>query len=177
MNQTARFPYAETATAQVLELPYAGGSLAFDVILPKAGQPLATLEEALRSNGLSAWLGQLQRKQVTVSLPKFRAESRFSLQAALAALGMPTAFTAAADFSGIAGRRDLAISQVVHKAFIDVSEEGTEAAAATGIAVSLTAYAQPVVFRADHPFLFLLRDTHTGAILFAGRMEDPWPAW
>jgi serpin B len=173
LNQTARFPYAETATAQVLELPYAGGSLAFDVILPKPGQPLATLEDALRSGGLSAWLGQLQGKQVAVSLPKFRAESTLSLASALSALGMPSAFTTAADFSGIAGGRDLAISQVVHKAYIDVSEEGTEAAAATGIGVSLTSYSEPTVFRADRPFLFLLRDTLTGAILFAGRLEDP----
>ncbi|HXA51045.1 MAG TPA: serpin family protein, partial [Candidatus Acidoferrum sp.] len=89
------------------------------------------------------------------------------------AMGMPTAFTTAADFSGIDGQRDLAISQVAHKAFIDVSEEGTEAAAATGIAVRLTAYAQPVTFHADHPFLFLVRDTVSGAVLFAGRLDDP----
>lgn len=173
MHQTARFPYAETATAQILELPYGGGSLAFDVILPKAGTPLSTLEDALHSDGLSTWLGHLQHKQVEVAVPKFRAESAFSLKKALSAMGMPTAFTDGADFSGINGQRDLAISQVAHKAFIDVSEEGTEAAAATGIAVSLTAYAQPVAFHADHPFLFLIRDTKSGAILFAGRLEDP----
>jgi len=173
MHQTARFPYAETATAQILELPYGGGSLAFDVILPKPGTPLTTLEDALRSDGLSTWLGHLQRKQVEVALPKFRAESTFSLKTPLSAMGMPTAFTTAADFSGIDGQRDLAISQVAHKAFIDVSEEGTEAAAATGIAVSLTAYAQPVTFHADHPFLFLVRDTVSGAVLFAGRLDDP----
>lgn len=173
MNQAARFPYAETGNAQILELPYAGGSLAFDVILPKPGQPLGTLEDALRSDGFSAWLGRLQRKQVAVALPKFRAESTFSLQSALSALGMASAFTTAADFSGIAGSRDLAISQVVHKAFFDLSEQGTEAAAGTGIGVSLTAYAPPVVFRADRPFLFFLRDTATRAILFAGRLEDP----
>jgi serpin B len=173
MSQTGRFPYAETGNAQVLELPYAGGSLAFDVVLPKSGQPLATLEDALRSDGLATWLGNLKHKQVAVSLPKFRAESTFSLAAALSALGMPSAFTGAADFSGIDGRRDLAISQVAHKAYIDVSEAGTEAAAATGIAVSLTAYAEPTVFRADRPFLFFLRDTSTGAVLFAGRLENP----
>jgi len=173
MHQTGRLPYAETSTAQVLELPYAGGSLAFDVILPKAGTALTTLEDALGAGGLSAWIGQLQRKQVSVSLPKFRAESSFSLQPALSALGMASAFTGAADFSGFDGRRDIAISRVVHKAFIDVSEEGTEAAAATGVAMTRVALAQPVTFRADHPFLFLLRDTASGAILFAGRLEEP----
>jgi len=88
-------------------------------------------------------------------------------------MGMPTAFTTAADFSGIDGRRDLAISQVVHKAFIDVSEEGTEARRGTGVGVSLTAFTPPAIFRADHPFLFLIRDTTSGAILFAGRYEKP----
>lgn len=173
MNQKAHFPYAETPSAQVLEMPYAGGSLAFDVILPKPGVPLATLEDALRADGISAWLGRLQRREVSVALPKFRAESSYSLREALAALGMASAFTPAADFSGIAGRRDLFLSQVMHKAFIDVGEEGTEAAAATGAVVSLTALAQPTVFRADHPFLFLIRDTGSGAVLFAGRLETP----
>src|SRR5205085_6633100 len=113
------------------------------------------------------------RREVNVSLPKFRAEASFSLRDTLSAMGMATAFTTAADFSGIDGRRDLTISQVVHKAFIDVSEEGTEAAAATGVGVSLTAFTPPVAFRADHPFLFLIRDTTTGTILFAGRYEKP----
>jgi serpin B len=173
MNQTAHFSYHETASAQVVEMPYAGGALAFDVILPKSGTPLSTLEDALRSDGLSTWLGQLHRREVNLSLPKFRAEASFSLREILSAMGMATAFTTAADFSGIDGRRDLAISQVVHKAFIDVSEEGTEAAAATGVGISLTAFTPPATFRADHPFLFLIRDTNSGAILFVGRYEKP----
>jgi len=173
MNRTARFPYAETANAQVLELPYMGGSLVFDVILPKPSTPLSTLEEAFAGDGLSAWLGRLQTREVAVALPKFRAESSFSLQPALSAMGMASAFTTAADFSGIDGRQDLAISRVMHKAFVDVSEEGTEAAAATGVGIALTSFAPPVVFRADHPFLFLIRDTASGAVLFAGRLEQP----
>jgi serpin B len=172
MNQTARFGYGETASAQVVELPY-GGALAFDVILPKAGTQLSTLEDALRSDGLATWLGQLKHKQVQLALPKFRAESSFSLREALSTMGMANAFSSGADFSGIDGRRDLALSQVAHKAFIDVSEEGTEAAAATGAVVSLTAFAQPVVFRADHPFLYLIRDTGSGGVLFAGRYAGP----
>src|SRR5262249_7820377 len=112
-------------------------------------------------------------KQVQLALPKFRAESSFSLREALSTMGMANAFSSGADFSGIDGRRNLALSQVVHKAFIDVSEEGTEAAAATGAVVSLTALAQPVVFRADHPFLYLIRDTGSGAVLFAGRYAGP----
>jgi serpin B len=172
MNQTARFGYSETANAQVLEMPYAGGALAFDVILPKAGTPLATIEQAFRSDGLSAWFGQLQPKRVEVSLPKFRAESSFSLRPALSAMGMADAFSGSADFSGMDGRRDLTLSEVKHKAYIDVSEEGTEAAAATGGVVALTAFAPPPRFIADHPFLYLIRDTKSGAVLFAGRYED-----
>jgi serpin B len=114
---------------------------------------------------------------VQVSLPKFRAESEFSIRQALSAMGMPTAFTGKADFSGIDPKGGLAISEVVHKAFVDVSEQGTEAAAATGIAVHATAVMrmpeQPIVFRADHPFLFLIRDTRTGVVLFIGRLMTP----
>jgi len=173
MNQTARLGYTETADAQVLEMPYASGVLAFDVILPKTGTPLTTIEEALRSKGISVWLGKISQKRVAVSMPKFRAESSFSLQPALSAMGMGGAFSNTADFSGIDGRSDLVLSQVKHKAFIDVSEEGTEAAAATGGVVSLTAFAPPPRFVADHPFLYFIRDTSSGAILFAGRYEGP----
>jgi serpin B len=113
---------------------------------------------------------------VQVSLPKFRAESQFSLRQALTAMGMPIAFTGSADFSGIDPKRGLAISAVVHKAFVDVSEQGTEAAAATGVTMRTLAMRMPepaVVFRADHPFLFLIRDTRTGVVLFIGRLMTP----
>ena len=111
-----------------------------------------------------------------MSLPKFRAESEFSLRNALSTMGMPTAFTDKADFSDIDPKRGLAISEVVHKAFVDVSEQGTEAAAATGITMRATAMRMPeqaVVFRADHPFIFLIRDTSTGVILFIGHLMNP----
>ena len=111
-----------------------------------------------------------------MSLPKFRTESDFSLGKALSAMGMPTAFTDKADFSGIDPKGGLAISEVVHKAFVDVSEQGTEAAAATGMTHARNRHAHArtaVVFRADHPFLFLIRDTHTGVILFIGRLMNP----
>src|SRR6185437_184282 len=88
MNRTARFPYGETGSAQVLELPYAGGSLAFDVILPKPGATIDTIEEAFHADGISAWVGSLQTKQVAVALPKFRAEAAFNLRDALSAMGM-----------------------------------------------------------------------------------------
>ena len=176
MNQTAHFGYAETPSAQVLEMHYAGTGIAFDVLLPKTVTGFPGLEKSLTVQNLSGWLGTLTTRNVQVSLPKFRAECEFSLREALSTMGMPTAFTGKADFSGIDPKRGLAISQVVHKAFVDVSEQGTEAAAATGITMRTTAMRMPeqaVVFRADHPFLFLIRDTRTEAVLFIGRLMNP----
>jgi serpin B len=176
MNQTSHFGYAETPNAQILEMRYAGTGIAFDVLLPKTLTGVAELEKSLTFENLTGWLGDLPTRNVQVSLPKFRAESEFSLRKALSTMGMPTTFTDQADFSGIAPNRGLAISEVVHKAFVDVSEQGTEAAAATGIAMHATAMRMPeqaVVFRADHPFLFLIRDTRSGVVLFIGRLVNP----
>ena len=176
MNQTSHFGYTETPAAQILEMRYAGSGIAFDVLLPKTTTGLPGLEKSLTPETLTGWLGSLATRNVQVTLPKFRAESELSLRKALSTMGMPTAFTGNADFSGIDSKRGLAISAVVHKAFVDVSEQGTEAAAATGIGVRATAMRMPepaVVFRADHPFLFLIRDTRTGVILFIGRLMSP----
>ena len=176
MNQTSHFNYMETPSSQILEMPYAGTGIAFDVLLPKVPGGFADMERSLTSENLIAWLGNLTSRNVQVALPKFRVESRFSLSHVLAAMGMPAAFSDHADFSGIDGHGKLAISEVMHKAYVDVSEQGTEAAAATGMTMRATAMRAPeptVVFRADHPFLFLIRDTKTGAILFIGRLESP----
>jgi serpin B len=146
------------------------------VLLPKTSTGLADLERSLTSDSLTGWLGSLASRNVRVALPKFSAESEFSLRKTLSAMGMPAAFSNHADFSGIDERDRLAISEVLHKAFVDVSEQGTEAAAATGISMVLaTAHAPepPVIFRADHPFLFLIRDTRSGVILFIGRLMKP----
>jgi serpin B len=176
MHQTGRFGYAETPGGQLLEMRYAGTGLAFDVLLPKKDAPADTLEAGLNPDRLAGWLGALQNRSVQVYLPKFRVEYKTSLIPVLEALGMREAFSPRANFSGIDDRRDLQISQVVHKAFIDVTEEGTEAAAATGVGISLLAMVRPSdvpVFRADHPFLFQIRDTRTGLVLFTGRVMNP----
>jgi serpin B len=176
MNQTAHFGYTETPSAQILEMRYAGTGIAFDLLLPRTLSGLPGLEKSLTLENLSGWLGKLTTRNVQVSLPKFRAESAFSLREVLSTMGMPTAFTDKADFSGIDPKRGVAISAVVHKAFVDVSEQGTEAAAATGITMRTTAMPMPeqaVVFRADHPFIFLIRDTRTEVVLFIGRLMTP----
>jgi serpin B len=107
-------------------------------------------------------------------MPKFEFDARFSLKEALIAMGMPAAFSAGADFSGMTGDRALSIADVVHKAFVSVDEEGTEAAAATAVVMVESAMpAQPVEVIIDHPFIFLIRDIETGAVLFVGRVVDP----
>jgi serpin B len=145
------------------------------VVLPGETNGLPQLEAELTPTLLESWAGSLPQREVHVYLPRFRMTAEFELQRQLAKLGMGVAFQGgAADFSGLNGRRDLELSAVIHKAFVDVNEEGTEAAAATAVGVRLTAMpAPPPVFRADHPFLFLIRDHQTRSILFLGRVTNP----
>ena len=119
-------------------------------------------------------IGALKQRQVNLAMPKFEFESEFKLKDKLAAMGMPIAFSEAADFSGMTGGRDLYISNVVHKAFVSLDEAGTEAAAATAVIMKLTAApVSPVEMTIDHPFIFLIRDIETDTILFLGRVLDP----
>ena len=133
------------------------------------------MENKLTADKLQQWTKNLRKRQVHVFLPKFKLTSEFQLADVLRAMGMTLAFSGQADFSGISSAEDLTISDVIHKAYVDVNEEGTEAAAATGVVIRATAARpqEPVMFRADHPFVFLIRDNRTGAILFLGRMMNP----
>lgn len=175
MNLTAGFKYAEADALQILELAYQGGDVSMVVLLPKDAEALRTLEDALTAARLDYWLGLLRAGKVNVFLPKFKLAGEFSLGPTLADLGITDAFSPRADFSGMDGARNLFLSAVVHKAFVDVNEEGTEAAAATGGVMSLTSVrVKPIpVFRADHPFIFLIRDTRSGSVLFLGRVTNP----
>jgi len=177
MHQTASFRYAQTNSLQILEMPYDGIPIAFDILLSKANDGLTDLERSLDFQRLATHFSTMTLEKVIVSIPKFRAESTISLNTTLSRMGMAPAFSKTeADFSGIDGRRDLYVSDAVHKAFVDVSEQGTEAAAATGIVARPAAIMrprEPIVFRADHPFVFLIRDTTNGVILFAGRFVQP----
>ncbi len=179
MRATERFAYAETDDVQLLEMPYAGRRLSMVVVLPKTADKLAAIETSLNAANLNEWTSKLSAPgaamRVDVWLPRFKMTSEFKLTETLARLGMSDAFTPKADFSGMDGAQDLFLSAVIHKAFVDVNEEGTEAAAATGTTVRALAVAPiPVkVFRADHPFLFLIRDVQTGCVLFAGRVTNP----
>ncbi len=175
MNQTAEFGYMETASFQGLDLPYVDDELSMIILLPKKNDGLDELEKTLTVENLPKWLKKLYKREVVVSVPKFKMTSQFSLASVLKSMGITDAFSSNANFSGINGKRDLFISAVIHKAYVDVNEEGTEAAAATGVTMKLTSVgpSRIPVFRADHPFLFLIRDNHTGSILFIGRVMNP----
>jgi serpin B len=177
MRQTAAFAYHDGGTFQLLELPYAGAALAMVVLLPNEVDGLSALEQSLSPAKLAAWLGATSRPRVDVALPRFTLTVPVRLAQVLRAMGMTRAFDAAqADFSGMNGRHNLSISEVIHKALVDVNEKGTEAAAATAVLMPRSlAVVRPkiVLFRADHPFLFLIRDRTTGSVLFLGRLVDP----
>jgi len=145
------------------------------VLLPK--NDLTSLEPRLTASQLNEYKKQLRSEKIDIYLPKFKFETKYMMggkKGILGRMGMPTAFSPAeADFSGINGRRDFYLSEVVHQAFVEVNEEGTEAAAATGLVVGVTMVVKKIVFRADHPFIFIIQDRATGNILFMGRVVDP----
>jgi serpin B len=181
MRQLQNFPYAELPGVQLLEMPYAGDDLSLVAILPTEQDGLARMEATLTPEMLDAGLNALRETQVNVTFPRFTFDSSFKLSDTLKAMGMTDAFDPDfADLTGIANPMDerLLISDVVHKAFIDVNEEGTEAAAATAVIIGALSRCVcppplPKEFRADHPFLFALRDRHSGSLIFLGRVVDP----
>ena len=173
LGSDASFPYYQGDGLQVVELPYLGGQVSMLVLMPEQGQ-FSGFEESLNTEKLDQIIGNLAYQPMYLNFPKFEFETEISLANILAEMGMPSAFSDAADFSGMTGTRDLFISDVYHKAFVSVDEEGTEAAAATAVLMELTsAPANPIRLVVDHPFLFLIRDTQTNSILFMGRVVKP----
>jgi serpin B len=178
MHKRGQFSYGENDQVQLLALPYVGQQLEMVVLLPRSRDGIGPLESSLTPASLAAWTSGMWNQQVDVALPKFKMASGFSLAQALKALGLNDAFDPSrADFSGMDGRAHwLYLSAVLHKAYIEVNEKGTEAAAATAVVMRPTAMRiqePPREFRADHPFLFLIRDSTTGSILFVGRVVKP----
>ncbi|MGA2678507.1 MAG: serpin family protein [Sedimentisphaerales bacterium] len=174
MNQKDKFGYMETNDIQLLEMPYVNNDLSMVILLPKKADGVKDLEKGLTSNVIASWMAQLRKQEVQVFIPRFKMTSEFELARVLGAMGMPDAFSRNADFSGMTGNRDLFISNVLHKAYVDVNEEGTEAAAATAVVMKRISIGEPPpVFRADHSFIFLIRDNQTDSILFLGRVENP----
>jgi serpin B len=174
MNISKQFPYASGSGFSAVELPYAGGEVSMVLLVPDAGQ-FYSFEQGLTPTQWDSIRQNLKSTQVNLSLPKFQFTSEFNLNAPLGKLGMVSAFQAGqADLSGMDGTRALFLSQALHKAFIKLDEKGTEAAAATAVVVGLTSMpANPVTFKIDRPFLFLIQDKPTGEILFLGRVLNP----
>lgn len=175
MNRTGDYWYMENEAIQALQLPYVDNAASMVIFLPKTNDGLPDLEAALSAEMYNNLTRNLRRQKVVVTIPKFTMTSQFSLRSTLSAMGMKDAFTGNADFSGMTGEKNLCIDNVIHKAFVDVSEKGTEAAAATAVTMRATSAVRqpPQLFRADHPFLFVIRDGKTGGILFMGRVMDP----
>lgn len=177
MAQTARFALADLGDAQLLRMPYAGDEIEMRIVLPKEGVPLAAVEARL-ADSWDGWAAQAEFCQVDVQLPRFRLGwGPQDLRAALAALGIHDAFCEKADFSGMGAgvRPGMPLACVVHAALVDVDEEGTRAAAATGVMVgkSMARPTKPVPFHADRPFLFAIAEASSGSILFIGRVQRP----
>jgi serpin B len=177
MHKTEDVLYRETDEFQAVSLPYQGGELNMIVLLPRKADGLKDLEKTLTAARLSELRAGMTAARVHVQLPKFRFTSTFKLRQVLSDMGMGVAFTGKADFSGMTSRSPLQISDVIHKAFIDVNEDGTEAAAATAVIVKAASAAVQELplrdFRADRPFVFVIQDARTGSTLFAGRVANP----
>ena len=173
MKQTEYFGYAESGNYLAVELPYDGNQLSMVILMNQTGK-FSDFENTLKSPAVKAIIDSLKNTRVALTMPKFEFESEFGLKETLMGMGMEEPFRDSADFSGMSKESDLHIDDVVHKAFVSVDEAGTEAAAATGVIVGTTSMPpEPVTVTLDRPFVFLIRDIKTGAILFIGRVMNP----
>jgi serpin B len=176
MRQVALLPYDENPSMQILEMAYRGRmrDISMVVFLPKERNGLSRFEEIISAKLLQQNMSNLREREVEVFLPRYSIEAGYKLNNAFRGMGMVDAFTTDADFSGMTDNPDgLMFEKILHKATIDVDEKGTVAAAATAMMMTLGSYNPPPVFRADHPFLFLLKDVNTGIILFIGKISNP----
>lgn len=167
------FNYTETEDMQILELPYVGDTVSMVLLLPKENN-LSVVKDQLNSENLDSWIDAMEPAPMDIFLPKFTFETEYSLNTILVDMGLDLAFSYDADFSGMNGYGNIYIDKVLHKAFVEVNEEGTEAAAATTVHMVLTSLPPPAtIFNADHPFAFLIQHKETGTILFMGTVQNP----
>lgn len=174
MHRTGRIRIMEAEGFSAVELPYAGDTVSMIVLLPEKTRGPVALEDVLTAKGLHRCRTALRSAEVDLSLPSFKTTFQTELGRVLRAMGMIDAFAPSrADFSAVTGKKDLYLSSVVHQAHVEVSEEGTEAAAATGSVLRAVAHMKKRVFHADHPFVFMICDKESGTVLFMGRITDP----
>lgn len=167
-----KFNYGETENLQILELPYKGDKISMLILLPRKN--LKDVEEILTAEKLEELKSNMKKNQLDdIYLPKFKFDTKYFMKSTLIDMGMPTAFSSNADFSGMTGNKDLFIDFVIHQAFIELNEEGTEAAAATAVGMKLTAVMPQKIFNANHPFIFIIQEKATGNILFLGKVVNP----
>lgn len=173
-----KFNYTYTDDLQILELPYTGGDISMMIFLPKEGVELKDIISSLNREDYISWIDEMYETNADIYLPKFKFETSYRLNDYLKELGMVDAFSNNADFSGIDGTKNLFISSVLHKAFVEVNEEGTEVAAATAVIMDLKAIGpdeppERIIFDCNHPFVFTIHHKETGTILFMGTVDDP----
>lgn len=179
MHVNEHFNYAKLSDGtEVVEMPYVETTMAMDVFLPAKGSSVEAVLKGMNDSWWQKFVAALGWRQVDIAMPKFRIEYSASLKNALMKMGMETAFTPSADFSGVATNpgEPLSISDVLHKTYLDVNEKGTEAAAATAVLMAATSAQMPqtpIPFKVDRPFVVAIRDTASGAILFIGVIRDP----
>lgn len=173
MSGTVSAGYATTPDYQVITLPYVGGKLGFSILLPATGSSTDALLAMLRQTGLALVLKAAEPTSVELTMPKFTVHSAQEVSTLLASLGMANAFSDTANFSGITAKEQLQIQHVEHDAYVQVDENGTIAAAASGVGMMPTAVAAGRAVTVDRPFLFAITDLSTGLPLFLGRVADP----
>ena len=174
MNNSINSGYYEDNKLSIVEIPYVDEQQSMFIFLPKEKYGIKDLEKIFIDNTYSDYFDKMTPKRVELTIPKFKTEATYNLKEQLSNLGMPIAFTGNADFSGISKDEKLFIDKVIHKAYIDVNEEGTEAAAATAVTMRKTSVLlENAVFKADHPFIYIIKDNETNTILFVGRLMNP----
>jgi len=167
-----KFNYAETQELRILELPYKGEEISMLILLPT--EELETIETSLTADKLNEYKFLMEETKLDeISIPKFEFDTKYFMKNILVELGMPTAFSGVADFSGMTGTKDLFIDAVIHQAYIGVDEQGTEAAGATAVIMPELSIIPHKVFKANHPFIFIIQEKDTGNILFLGRVVNP----
>jgi serpin B len=177
MNEQEIYNYYEDSKIKAIEIPYKDNKASMVIFLPNKKNGITEFEKSFDYKYYQDIIAAFQSNEVRLSLPKFQTTYKINLGTTLSQMGMPLAFSPnSADFSGMTGKRDLCISEVIHQAFINVDEKGTEAAAATAVVIKATAVrmpTEPKIFNADHPFIFIIKDNTTGTILFLGKIMNP----
>jgi serpin B len=173
MNQKADFKAYDGDGFVLAEFPYGQGNFVMDIILPDAQNGVTQLLPSITGAAFTNWANKLSEQEVNLSLPRFKYGYKKQLKDILSDMGMGIAFSDYADFTNIADFPPLKIGEVIHQAFIETNEEGTEAAAATVVTIVATSYRPPVEFNADHSFIYIIREITTNSVIFMGRVADP----